>query len=92
MYVYYDINVFFLSFKMVDCLDLVILVLEVINIVIMVSNVDNDDIIIIEFILKDDLSDEMVVNVEIGLVVILSMIIIFNENEFLIVKEKFINF
>lgn len=75
---------------MVDCLDLVILVLEVINIVIMVSNVDNDDIIIIEFILKDDLSDEMVVNVEIGLVVILSMIIIFNENEFLIVKEKFI--
>lgn len=77
---------------MVDCLDLVILVLEVINIVIMVSNVDNDDIIIIEFILKDDLSDEMVVNVEIGLVVILSMIIIFNENEFLIVKEKFINF
>lgn len=88
---YYDI-IFFLSFKMVDCLDLVILVLEVINIVIMVSNVDNDDIIIIEFILKDDLSDEMVVNVEIGLVVILSMIIIFNENEFLIVKEKFINF
>lgn len=77
---------------MVDCLDLVISVLEVINIVIMVSNVDNDDIIIIEFILKDDLSDEMVVNVEIGLVVILSMIIIFNENEFLIVKEKFINF
>lgn len=77
---------------MVDCLDLVILVLEVINIVIMVSNIDNDDIIIIEFILKDDLSDEMVVNVEIGLVVILSMIIIFNENEFLIVKEKFINF
>lgn len=77
---------------MVDCLDLVILVLEVINIVIMVSNVDNDDIIIIEFILKDDLSDEMVVNVEIGLIVILSMIIIFNENEFLIVKEKFINF
>lgn len=77
---------------MVDCLDLVILVLEVINIVIMVSNVDNDDIIIIEFILKDDLSDEMVVNVEIGLVVILSMIIIFNENDFLIVKEKFINF
>lgn len=88
---YYDI-IFFLSFKMVDCLDLVILVLEVINIVIMVLNVDNDDIIIIEFILKDDLSDEMVVNVEIGLVVILSMIIIFNENEFLIVKEKFINF
>lgn len=81
---------------MVDCLDLVTSASEVINTVTMVSNADNDDIITIEPTLKDDLSDEMVVNAETGLAVTSSMItifnILFNENEFLIVKEKFINF
>lgn len=78
---------------MVDCLDLVTSASEVINTVTMVSNADNDDIITIEPTLKDDLSDEMVVNAETGLAVTSSMITIFNENEFLyiIVKEKFIN-
>lgn len=77
---------------MVDCLDLVTSASEVINTVTMVSNADNDDIITIEPTLKDDLSDEMVVNAETGLAVTSSMITIFNENKFLIVKEKFINF
>lgn len=90
---YHDIN-FFSSFKMVDCLDLVTSASEVINTVTMVSSADNDDIITIEPTLKDDLSDETLVNAETGLAVTSSMIRNINENEFLIVinKEKFMNF
>lgn len=54
---------------MVDCLDLVTSASEVINTVTMVSSADNDDIITIEPTLKDDLSDETLVNTETGLAV-----------------------
>lgn len=69
---------------MVDCLDLVTSASEVINTVTMVSSADNDDIITIEPTLKDDLSDETLVNTETGLAVTSSMITI-NENELLFV-------
>lgn len=73
---------------MVDCLDLVTSASEVINTVTMVSSADNDDIITIEPTLKDDLSDEMVVNAETGLAVTSSMIRNINENEFLMLKKN----
>lgn len=81
---YYSICHLFSSFKMVDCLDLVTSASEVINTVTMVSSADNDDIITIEPTLKDDLSDETLVNAETGLAVTSSTIKI-NKHELLIV-------